>query len=198
MRIFVLILGVLAAASVGFLFPGIPGALAFGGLVAILTCITNKWKGIDCSLSRFLFMFPGFSILGFAAMHFFGLFGANPEVHRKLALLRSELEKENYKPSWVIISQKRSKFYNMILPNSAKKSVHLEGLAIDIYVFDVDGDGVFNKVDIAIMEKANNRIEKKHPELIGAFGDYTQPKHGYLTRHMIHLDIRGKRWRYSN
>jgi hypothetical protein len=87
------------------------------------------------------------------------------------------------------------------LPKSAKKknspSWHLKGKAIDVYVFDINGDNLFNKKDISILEQANKVVEKEHPELIGGFGDYFLDINGYFTKHMIHFDTRGYRHRYT-
>ena len=65
-------------------------------------------------------------------------------------------------------------------------------MAADICVFDINGDGTFDKADIAILQKSNSVIEGKYPELAGSFGDYFFKSNGYLTRHMILLDTRGK------
>ena len=92
---------------------------------------------------------------------------------------------------------------NSLLPTSAKgknpkkETQHIAGKAIDIYVLDIDGDNVFNRKDIKILEQANSLVEKNHPELTGAFGDYFLDKHDYFTKHMIHIDTRGQKVRYS-
>jgi hypothetical protein len=64
-------------------------------------------------------------------------------------------------------------------------------------VFDINGDGTFDKGDIKILKKANKMVESKNPSLRGAFGDYFIEENGYFTRHMIHIDTRGKSMSYS-
>ena len=122
-------------------------------------------------------------------------FPANSNVNYKLYLIKNEISKRGYTNNWFIISSKRHSLYNKILLNSTKKSYHLKGDAIDIYVLDIDNDGVFNSNDIKIIESANKEVELNHPELIGALGTYTTK--GYFTRHMIHIDTRGYKKRYN-
>ena len=126
-------------------------------------------------------------------MYLGGLIGADKQITRKLELIKFELNSKGYKTRWIIISQKRLSIFNDLLPNSAKTSWHLKGKAIDVYVFDINGDNLFNKEDISIIEQANKVVEKENPELIGGLGDY---KNGYFTKHMIHFDTRGYRHRY--
>jgi uncharacterized protein YcbK (DUF882 family) len=115
-------------------------------------------------------------------------FPANTVVKIKLEKIENEIQKRGYKTSWVIISEKRSKWYNSILSNSVDNSLHLQGDAIDLYVFDIDGDGKFNKKDILIFKSANKYVEQLYPELSGAVGTYTNK--GMPTNHMIHIDVR--------
>jgi uncharacterized protein YcbK (DUF882 family) len=103
----------------------------------------------------------------------FVLLPANTEVNLKLDLIKTEVEKMGYNPKFFIISGKRSDSYNKLLPNSAKKSYHLKGMAIDIYVIDIDGDFDFDQDDIKILKRANKLVESKNPSLKGGFGTYT-------------------------
>lgn len=120
---------------------------------------------------------------------------ADEKVKRKLTLIEQEIKEMGYNTSWIIISEKRGKLYNSILPNSnKKKSHHLTGKAIDIYLFDINDDGKYDIDDVKIVEKANNRVERKNPELVGAFGTYM--KKGFFDKHMIHLDVCGRKVRY--
>jgi len=124
-----------------------------------------------------------------------GLFGQVDEnVTKKVDLLKIELEKSDYIPVWVVISKKRSKYFNGILSNSSKNSYHLQGKAIDLYVFDINGDSVFDKKDTEIMYKTILLIEKNHHELKGGFGTYFSKD---ITKRMVHLDIRGKHVKYN-
>ena len=120
---------------------------------------------------------------------------SNKDVTFKLKMIRNEIIKRGYNDNWFIISGKRSSWYNNLLLNSAKNSHHLNGDAIDIYVFDIDGDGVFTSKDIRIFESANNHVESTYPKLTGALGTYRSK--GYLTKHMIHIDTRGYKKRYD-
>lgn len=140
----------------------------------------------------FIFLFILFTLL--IIIKYVLLSPANPNVRRKLSLIEKEVNDKGYSTNWFIISDKRHKWYNSLLLNSAKDSEHLKGNAIDIYVLDVDGDAEFNENDIKIIEKACKRLEKKYPELTGGFGTYLRK--GYFTRHMVHIDTRGyyKRW----
>lgn len=122
-------------------------------------------------------------------------FGANPKVKRKVELIKRSLEKHGYAPNWIVVSEKRSKFINSLLPNSAKKSHHLTGDAIDVFVFDVDGDGHFNKADLNLVKKHNRLVERAHPELRGAFGTYTNTLTSSRT---IHFDTRGRSIEYNH
>jgi hypothetical protein len=197
MKFITVVSGVLIAILCGFLFSGIIGSFLFGALLTITICVLNYLKQRIFSIKYVFVFLLSFTMLGYTLLFIGGLLGANIEVKRKLELIENELESKKYKSSWVIISQKRVGFINKLLSNSSKNSYHLQGKAIDIYVFDVNGDKIFNAVDIKILEQANNEVEKKHPELKGAFGDYYLSKHGYFTKHMIHIDTRGVTKRYT-
>jgi hypothetical protein len=145
----------------------------------------KKWKYFKTTLIVL-------SILVFLYLIF--LFPANEKVKRKLYLIEKEVVKKGYDPNWVTISEKRGKIYNSILPLSSKSSNHLSGKAIDIYVLDINGDGIFNNIDISIIENACNEVEKQNPELIGSFGTYITK--GYFSKHMIHIDVTGIKKRY--
>jgi hypothetical protein len=123
----------------------------------------------------------------YGAMFLGGLMGANEDVKTKIQLI------ENYHPKWVIISQKRSQYLNDLLANSTKESFHLKGLAIDLFVFDINNDGLYDNEDIKLLIAAIHTVEASHPNLRGGFFDYTLPKHGIVARHMVHIDTRGSR-----
>lgn len=120
---------------------------------------------------------------------------SNPKVNLKLSKIENEISKRGYTNNWFIISGKRSKWYNNLLSNSSKNSNHLRGNAIDVYVIDIDGDGEHTKKDIEIFESVNNYVESNNPELVGAFGTYTN--RGSFSKHMIHIDTRGYKKRYN-
>ena len=197
MKSLILILGLILATIFGFLYAGIIGALLFGLIITLAILGRRLLRGKRASVLYFILNMVVFSSIGYGLMTFFGLLGAESNVHRKLSLIEEELKSNNYETSWVIISQKRSETFNRILKNSAKDSHHMKGKAIDIYVFDIDGDGKFNRTDINILEKVNRKIEKENPELKGAFGDYFKDESDHFSSHMIHIDTRGKSIRYS-
>jgi uncharacterized protein YcbK (DUF882 family) len=119
----------------------------------------------------------------------------NESTLTKLDLVKKEITDRGYHNRWVVISGHRSGWYNNLLKNSAKKSYHLKGKAIDIFVFDIDGDWDFDSEDIKIIESVNRSVEKIHPELVGALGTYTTKD--YFTKHTVHLDTRGYKRRYN-
>jgi hypothetical protein len=183
-------LSVLAA----LFYAGIFGSVLFGILNTLVISLIKLKKSSKLAL---IFRFLIITLIGYGIMWFFGLIGADESVKTKLQLIKEELIVQEYEPSWVIISEKRNSIYNSILSKSASKSCHLSGKAIDIYVFDINGDGTFDKGDIKILKKANKMVESKNPSLRGAFGDYFIEENGYFTRHMIHIDTRGKSMSYS-
>jgi len=126
---------------------------------------------------------------------FFGLTGANPNIKLKVKLVKESLVKAGYNPRWFTISEKRNKYFNRLLPNSAKRSHHLHGNAIDVYVIDIDGDGKFTQTDLDIVKVHTKRVERKNPSLRGAFGTYTSKP---IAKHMIHFDTRGYSTSYNH
>lgn len=119
---------------------------------------------------------------------------ANPEVRKKLSLIDRKLDERGLRRWYFVSSGRRSTWYNDLL-GTVKNSQHLKGKAIDIIVFDVDGDWVFDSRDIAILQDVNRQVEREHPELVGAFGTYR--KEGGLYANMVHIDTRGRRVRYD-
>jgi hypothetical protein len=139
----------------------------------------------------------GFSIIFPCLLFFnvFGLTGANQKVKTKVKLVKEALEKDGYNVKWFTISEKRNKIFNALLPNSAKKSHHLKGNAIDVFVIDIDGDGTFTNKDLDIVKKYNRKVERRNPSLKGAFGTY---KSKPVSKHMIHFDTRGYSLEYNH
>lgn len=132
----------------------------------------------------------------YSALYFGGLLGANEDIKWKIQLIEAELNTQNYQPKWVIISQKRSPWLNGILEKSATKSKHLEGLAIDLYVMDINGDWIYDNKDVEILYATTLNVEKKYPNLKGGFGIYFCNTNSFFTRHMIHLDLRSEHFRF--
>jgi hypothetical protein len=189
MKLLISLLAIISALFIGFIFPGIMGAILLGIIFAFGFYMYTEQNRCIQKLSLTAITA---AMTAYALMFFFGLLGANEKAEHKLHLVETELKNKGYNPTWVCISKKRNLMYNRILKNSNKdNSHHLNGRAIDLYVFDVNGDYQFNEVDIEIIEKVNKLVEKKHPELKGAFGIYNKKHHDYFTRHMIHLDVGG-------
>jgi uncharacterized protein YcbK (DUF882 family) len=83
----------------------------------------------------------------------------------------------------------------------AQLSRHTYGDAADVwvdndgngYMDDLNGDGVVDLRDAEVMLRAVERVERRHPELVGGAGLYVaSPAHGPY----IHIDVRGTpaRW----
>ena len=197
MKLTILISGIISSLIFGFIFAGLFGAFCFALILTLTIYLYREKSKIRFSKIGIVGFFLSFCILGYFLMYLGGLIGADKEITRKLELIKLELNSKGYKTNWIIISQKRLSFINDLLTNSSKDSWHLKGKAIDVYVFDINGDNLFNKEDISIIEQANNVVEKEHPELIGGLGDYSLDKNDYFTKHMIHFDTRGYRQRYS-
>lgn len=122
-------------------------------------------------------------------------FPANKDTRLKLRMIEDEVSKRGYKTNWIVISGKRSVWYNRLLSNSVDNSNHLQGNAVDIYVFDIDGNNNFNQKDIEILRSATQYVENNYPRLKGAFGTYTNK--GYFSRNMVHLDVRSRSVNYN-
>jgi hypothetical protein len=201
MKLIILITCIISSFILGFIFAGGFGAFCFSFMLTLAAYLNRKKNKFKLSSKGTAVFFLSFFILGYLLMYLCGLIGADKEINRKLDLIKLELNAKGYKANWIMISQKRLSFFNDLLPKSAKNkkspSLHLKGKAIDVYVFDINGDDLFNKEDIFIIEQANMVVEKEHPELIGGLGDYFLDKNDYFTKHMIHFDTRGYKHRYT-
>lgn len=140
-----------------------------------------------------IFLF--FTVLAILIVRFIFLLPPDLKTQQKLNHIKAELTKEGYHNRWFVISGLRYNWYNKLVQNSAKKSYHLKGKAVDIFVFDVDGDWRFTNKDIQILRSVNKKVETSHPDLVGAFGTYT--KKSGLTKNMVHLDTRGYPLQYN-
>lgn len=81
-------------------------------------------------------------------------------------------------------------------------SRHQYGDAADVYVVngtrdwmsDLNGDGRVDTRDARVLASAAERVEQKHPELMGGIGIYTATSaHGPF----VHIDVRGNRARWG-
>ena len=130
--------------------------------------------------------------------YFFFVRPANDNVTLKVNLVKKELKSMGYRPIWFMISGHRDKLLTKISYNNSKKfSQHMIGNAIDVEVIDIDGDWDFDDNDIRLIEKANYRVEKKNPNLVGALGTYRNKNSDWLEWHQVHFDTRGYKKRYN-
>lgn len=86
----------------------------------------------------------------------------------------------------------RTPSYNETVQLAATNSRHQQGDAVDLAV-DADGDGRFTSRDVKIVALAVERVERKHPDLVGGLGEYTSRR--YNTPY-AHIDARGRRARW--
>lgn len=114
----------------------------------------------------------------------------------KKHLIDARIKEKGYKTAYFIISQKRHRWYNNLLQNSIGRSNHLKGLAMDLWVMDLNGDGKWDRQDIDLMAETIKELDIEHPELSGWIGTYLDK--GRLASRMVHFDVGGKRnpkWR---
>jgi hypothetical protein len=130
----------------------------------------------------------------------------NPKVIDKLELTIQELEAMGIKVEHMqVMSGFRTPNYNESGGNTAGRanlSRHMYGDAADVFVDndrngnmdDISGDGRVDTKDADVIAQAAERVERKHPALVGGIGVYKACcGHGPFT----HVDVRGfrARWR---
>jgi hypothetical protein len=122
----------------------------------------------------------------------------------KLELLAAELEAEGLPSELKVMSGFRTPSYNALGVGSggrAKDSRHMYGDAADVYVDDdgdgrmddLDGDGRVNVADARYLLALAERVEARHPDLVGGLSAYRATAvHGPF----LHVDVRGQsaRW----
>jgi hypothetical protein len=124
----------------------------------------------------------------------------------KLELTIQELERSGHSVSNVgVISGFRTPSYNEAGGNPrgrAALSRHMYGDAMDIYIDndrdgrmdDLNGDGRIDQRDARVLANAADRVESRHPSLVGGIGVY-QPRAGAHSG-FVHIDTRGYRARW--
>jgi uncharacterized protein YcbK (DUF882 family) len=128
-----------------------------------------------------------------------------PKLLDKLELAIEELKKDGYRVEHVhVMSGFRTPRYNKGGGNTAGRanlSRHMYGDGVDVYVDndkdawpdDLNGDGKVDTRDAEVFGRAVERVEAKHPALVGGIGIYaTCCGHGPFT----HVDTRGYRARW--
>lgn len=83
----------------------------------------------------------------------------------------------------------RTPLHNRRVPRAAGDSRHQYGDAADVAV-DANGDGRVTWVDISLIERAVERVEREHPDLVGGLGVYRGGSP------YAHIDVRGRRARW--
>lgn len=123
----------------------------------------------------------------------------------KLELVLAELERDGVDVSGAtVMSGFRTPQYNAGGGNTAGRaslSRHMYGDAADLYIDsdgdgwmdDLNGDGRRDVADARFLAAAVERVERRHPSLIGGIGIYRPgPGHGPF----VHIDTRGFRARW--
>jgi uncharacterized protein YcbK (DUF882 family) len=129
----------------------------------------------------------------------------DPRLLDKLELLIQELEAQGHDVRHMaVMSGFRTPRYNTGGGNTqgrANLSRHMFGDAADVFVDndrdgwtdDLDGNGTVDVRDAEVMARAAERVEARHPALLGGIGIYTACcGHGPFT----HVDVRGRRARW--
>jgi hypothetical protein len=130
----------------------------------------------------------------------------SPRLLDKLELTLQELEAAGHPVDNVfVVSGFRTPWYNASGGNTQGRgamSRHMYGDAADIAIDndrdgcmdDLNGDGEVDVRDARVIVQAAERVEQKHPELIGGIGIY-RPSPGAHCG-MVHIDTRGHRARW--
>ncbi len=118
----------------------------------------------------------------------------NPRLLDKLELIFADLG-GSVRPDLAVDvhSGFRSPSHNARVPRAASDSRHQYGDAADVAV-DADFDGRITMTDELLVMLAVERVEDKHPDLVGGLGLYTSRR--YPTPY-LHIDARGKRSRWK-
>ncbi len=118
----------------------------------------------------------------------------NPRLLDKLELVFADLG-GSVRPELAVDvhSGFRSPSYNARVPRAARDSRHQYGDAADVAI-DADGDGRITMTDELLVMLAVERVEDKHPDLMGGLGLYMSRR--YPTPY-LHIDTRGKRTRWE-
>jgi uncharacterized protein YcbK (DUF882 family) len=83
----------------------------------------------------------------------------------------------------------RTPLHNQRVPRAASDSRHQYGDAADVAV-DANGDGRVTWLDVSLISRAVDAVERDHPELVGGLGLYSR------TSPYAHIDVRGARVRW--
>jgi uncharacterized protein YcbK (DUF882 family) len=130
----------------------------------------------------------------------------SPRLLDKLELTIDELERMGHPVRRIgIISGFRTPYYNAAGGDPRGRgslSRHMYGDAMDFFIDndgdgqmdDLNGDGRIDVADLRIIEEAAERVERRHPELIGGIGIYPPVRGSHSG--FVHIDTRGYRARW--
>lgn len=116
----------------------------------------------------------------------------DPRILDKIELVLIDLDVKEFEMPMEMSSGFRTPLYNRRVPRAAGDSRHQYGDAADLAI-DVDGDGRVTFADAVAVARAVERVEQRHPNLVGGLGLYGNRG----TSPYVHIDVRGKpsRWR---
>ena len=116
----------------------------------------------------------------------------DPRILDKIELVLADLGVRDFEMPMDVSSGFRTPLYNRTVPRAAGDSRHQYGDAADLAI-DVDGDGRVTFADAIAVARSVERVEHRHPELVGGLGLYGNRG----TSPYVHIDVRGKpsRWR---
>jgi uncharacterized protein YcbK (DUF882 family) len=116
----------------------------------------------------------------------------DPRILDKVELVLSRLGVRDHQMSVGVNSGFRTPLHNERVPRAATDSRHQYGDAADLAI-DADGDGTVTYLDGLAVSRAVELVERDHPELTGGLGLYGNRG----TTPYVHIDVRGKRTRWS-
>jgi len=116
----------------------------------------------------------------------------SPRVRAKERRLAKALVQAGHKPAYWLISGYRPPWLNRLMLLSAPTSDHQRGLAIDLWVGDVDRDGHWTEADMRLVANAIDRMDEQDPVNRGGLGRYSS-----VAWRMVHFDVSGKRRRWG-
>jgi uncharacterized protein YcbK (DUF882 family) len=119
----------------------------------------------------------------------------SPELLDKIELVAAEIARTRGVPDPLRITVNvhsgfRTPLHNGNVEGSAFNSRHQYGDAADVAI-DADGDGRFTALDAQWAGLAAEMVERRHPDLVGGLGMYTNVRSPY-----VHIDVRGRRARW--
>jgi hypothetical protein len=120
----------------------------------------------------------------------------SPKLLDKIELVVNEVRQargSRVRVSLDVTSGYRTPIHNRAVEGAAGDSRHQYGDAADLAI-DADGDGRYTALDSRIVAMAVEKVERRHPELVGGLGVYTSAR--YRTSY-VHIDTRGRRARWQ-